>query len=71
MWVDHDGSEWPKHAKPDDLVQVRFKDGSETVVYRRVGWWHGDEGPLGSNWYWDHSAASVSSEIASYRVRPE
>lgn len=71
MWIEHDGSEWPKHAKPEDRVVVRFRDGDETVFYRPVSWWHGTSGPLGSNWYWDHCAASISSEIVAYRVKPQ
>jgi hypothetical protein len=71
MWIEHDGSEWPKHASPDELVRVRFKDGSVTTVYRPVRWWHGDDVALGSNWYWDHSAVTISSEIAEYLVKSE
>lgn len=69
-WIEHDGSEWPKHAKPEDLVIIRFKDGVE-APFDTVKFWHGDCGEKGSCWYWDsgmHPTISNFSEISHYKV---
>lgn len=67
-WIEHDGSEWPKHAKPEDRVIVRFRDGYESRDTYSVKFFHGGGGPKGSNWYWDPSNRLVEVEIAAYRV---
>jgi hypothetical protein len=62
MWIDHDGSQLPKHAKLDDMVLVRFKDGEETRAPQEVRHWAG----TASNWKW--TRWDNPSEIVAYRV---
>lgn len=70
-WIEHDGSEWPKHAKPEDSVIVRFKDGVEGEFPVSVLEFHGFGDKGSSNWYWDprdnHMIANLT-HIVAYKV---
>jgi hypothetical protein len=63
MWIDHDGSVLPKHAKLTDMVRVRFRDGEETKVPTEARHWAG----VASNWKWNRRWAG-ESEIVAYVV---
>lgn len=61
-WIEHDGSSVPSLVRPGDLVQVRFRDGDETVKPEIVAYWGG----ASSNWKWDRRNPS-DSEIVAYK----
>jgi len=63
MWIEHDGTRYPAHARLTDRVRVRFRDGQETNVAEEVRHWAG----TASNWSWDPRWPG-DSEIVAYEV---
>lgn len=68
-WFEHDGAVMPSMCAPNDVVQVRFRDGVELGSRMTAAWWGpAREGGKDSNWLWDDENTAPDYQIVAYRV---